>query len=92
MLDLIDHREQAAWLYRQPTEEMSPDTRAELWRLLLEAEYYQQSHEWKALGEALDAAAAAAFLASPGYPSDKISRGEVARAFWAAAEEDSADR
>jgi hypothetical protein len=92
MLNLIDHREQAAWLYRQSTEEMSPGTRAELWRLLLEAEYYQQSHEWKALGEAFDAAAAAAFLASPGYPSDKISRGEVARAFWAAAGEDSADR
>ncbi len=87
MLDFTDHREQAAWLYRQSSDEISQETRAELWRLLLEAEYYQQSYEWRELGEAFDTAAEAAFLASPVYPEEKSSRAEVARAFWAASEE-----
>ncbi|MDG2148636.1 MAG: hypothetical protein P8N09_03840 [Planctomycetota bacterium] len=91
MLDFTDHREQAAWLYRQPSDEINQEARAELWRLLLEAEYYQQSYEWKELGEAFDVAAEAAFLVSPGYPEEGSARAEVARAFWTASAE-SAER
>jgi hypothetical protein len=84
MLGFSDHREQAEWLYRQPVEELDWDTRNELWRLILEAEYYQQLYEWKPIGEALDAAAEAAFAASPGYPTSGTSRDLVAEAFWRA--------
>ncbi len=84
LLDLADHRLQADWLFRQSPEDLEWDTRNELWRLILEAEYYQQLHEWKPLGKALDLAARAAFEASPGYPTRDSSRKRAGQAFWSA--------
>ena len=81
MLALSDHREQADWLYRQPADEMEWDTRNALWTLILEAEYYQQLHAWRALGAALDRAAAAAFAASAEYPKRGPTRQRVGQAF-----------
>jgi hypothetical protein len=84
MLALSDHREQAEWLYRQPIEELDWDARNELWRLILEAEYYQQLEEWKPIGKVLDRAAAAVFEASATYPATGPARTKVATAFWKA--------
>jgi len=82
MLDLADHREQAEWLYRQPLEEMDWDTRNELWRLILEAEYYQQLAEWELIGVSLDRAANAAFGASATYPRRDATQNRVRKAYW----------
>jgi hypothetical protein len=65
-LALSDHREQAAWLYRQ---QVDGATRGRLFDLFLEVEYWQQLREWEAIGEALDRATDAALGASRAYPA-----------------------
>ncbi len=84
LLALTDHRSQAEWLYRKPIEELDWAERNELWRLILEAEYYQQLHEWVLIGEALDAAMDAALAASEDFPERAPTQKRVAAAFRAA--------
>ena len=80
MLDVADHREQSAWLYSMPEIEM--DARVEIFNLILEAEYYQQLHEWLLLGRALDEAVDASLRSAEDYPSEARDRKAVAKAFW----------
>jgi len=82
LLELSDHRDQAAWLYEQA--EFPMDVRRQVFNLILEAEYWQQLREWELIGERLDAAAAAAFKASARYPRSAAERVKVAAAFRAA--------
>jgi hypothetical protein len=78
LLDIADHREQSAWLYGQPR--FDAEQRGKLFDLILQAEYYQQLHEWNLIGEVLDTAADAAFEASRSYPGNKSTREKVAAA------------
>jgi hypothetical protein len=82
VLKLADHREQGEWLYTQL--ELDAAARAELFKLLLEAEHYEQMQAWKPLGAALDAAMRAALKASPSFPDTLARRQSVAKAFRAA--------
>jgi hypothetical protein len=77
-----DHREQGEWLYGQL--DLQPEARAELFRLFLEAEYYEQMQAWKPIGAALDAAVRAALKATPTFPDSLAQRQAVAKAFCAA--------
>jgi hypothetical protein len=81
MLELSDHREQAEWLFHQPTEELDWDARNELWSLILSAEYYQQLREWELLGKALDRGTRAALEASSAYPEQDSRKEVVATSF-----------
>jgi hypothetical protein len=80
-LALSDHREQAAWLYRQS---LDADARRRLFDLFLEVEYWQQLREWQAIGQALDRATDAALGASRSYPSREKEQAKVSEAFRAA--------
>jgi hypothetical protein len=80
-LDLTDHREQSAWLYRQPADSA---TRRKLFDLFLEVEYWQQLREWELIGEALDRATEAALGASRSYPKRSKDQAKVSEAFRAA--------
>jgi len=79
MLEVADHRDQAAWLHDHVR--FLPDVRGLLFDLILEAEYWQQLREWELIGEHLDAAAAAALRASTRYPKSAAERARVANAF-----------
>lgn len=82
VLDVADHRDAGEWLYSQPQFEAA--ARAELFRLILTAEYHEQELAMRVLAEALDRAVAAALLASEHYPRSPRDREAVARAFRAA--------
>ncbi|GJM23466.1 MAG: hypothetical protein DHS20C15_33810 [Planctomycetota bacterium] len=69
VLELSDHRDQTQWLYEQDPEVVGMDQRVAIWNLLLTAEYYQQLHAWKLLGEAFDERIDAALAASKKFPT-----------------------
>ncbi len=82
MLDLADHRDQSAWLYKQPLEKIDMATRTEIFNLILESEYYQQLHEWLLIGRALDAGVDASLRKAPQYPTAARDKKSVVKAFW----------
>ncbi|HTE06089.1 MAG TPA: hypothetical protein VK824_07835 [Planctomycetota bacterium] len=82
LLELADHRQQAAWLYWQPT--IDTPSRRQLELEIQEAEYEQQKHEWVLVGEALDVAVNAALAASRTLPATDKERAKVADAMTAA--------
>jgi len=79
LLALKDHREQSAWLYRQPR--YDPRARQQLFDLIVQAENLQQLREWEVVSEALDRAARAALGASKAWPRDAGRRAAVLQAF-----------
>lgn len=80
MLAIADHREQSAWLYATPDIEWA--ARTEIFNLILEAEYYQQLHEWLLIGRALDGAVDASLREVAEYPSEDRDRSKVGKVFW----------
>lgn len=78
MLDIADHRKQAAWLYHQKLKDRD---RQSLYRLIIEVENYQQLQAWEILGDSLDRAARAALSASKSYPAKARQRDLVELAF-----------
>jgi hypothetical protein len=80
MLDIADHRDQAAWLYYQKMDDRS---RQRLYRLIVKVENFQQLQEWEVLGDTLDRAARAALGTSRRYPAKERERGGVVEAFRA---------
>jgi len=81
-LAIADHRDQGEWLYGQL--DLDASARNELFRLFLDAEYYEQMQAWKPIGAALDKALRAALKASPTFPDTLARRQPVAKAFRAA--------
>ena len=80
LLGIPDHRAQAEWLLGQS---MDMGRRTQLFQWILEAEYFQQLHEWALIGEHLDACASAALSASAKYPKTEKERAKVNGAFRA---------
>lgn len=82
VLEVADHRDAGEWLYAQP--QFDGAARAEIFRLILTAEYHEQEAAMRALAQALDRAVAAALRASEHVPASPAERDKVARAFRAA--------
>lgn len=78
-LEVADHRGQSRWLYRKTGFAM--DARTKIFNVFLEAEYYEQLEDWKAIGRALDAGAEAMFAESKRYPKRPKDRAKVVEAF-----------
>ncbi len=90
MLRVADHRAQAQWLYG--TSKFDLATRGELFNLILEAEYYQQLHQWELIGQALDRGAGAVLASAKRYPKRDKDRQKISTTFWSAlADDPSAD-
>lgn len=79
MLGVVDHRTQSKWLYGRSKFDMT--TRGMIFNQILEAEYYQQLHEWSLIGAALDRAANAALSVSRTFPKREKDAQKVAGAF-----------
>ncbi len=65
-LRVTDHRSQSIWLYGRS--QFNAADRGAIFNLFLEAEYYEQLHHWKLIGEVLDEATAAALDSVKRYP------------------------
>jgi hypothetical protein len=68
MLAIADHRDQARWLWSQTMENSRRQT---IYRIIVEAEAYEQLGEWEVIGQALDKAAAAALAGSGMFPKQE---------------------
>jgi hypothetical protein len=81
LLALRDHREQSAWLYRQP--QYDARRRQRIFDLIVQSEQLQQLREWEVLGAALDSGAQAALGTASSYPKDASRLAAALEAFRA---------
>lgn len=79
LLALSDHREQSRWLYSRWKGSMQ--ARTELFRLIMEAEYFQQLYEWDLIGQQLDRGMDAALNARKTFPRSEADLAKVLEAF-----------